>query len=116
LQKFHTAYCEATTDNYESNRLITSITAVKAAITCKLLYCDRYLAGSRSSWSGLVIALFTLTTANGRVGYHASRMASLRDPFLHPFSSTSTPLTCQTVSRKNAYANDLAIMHADGEW
>jgi len=98
LQKFHTAYCEETTDNDESNRLITSVTAVKAACTCTLLYCDRYLAGSRSSWSWLVIALFTLTTANGRVGYHASRMASLRGPSLHPFSSTSTPVTCQTPS------------------
>jgi len=36
---------------------------------------------------------------------------------LAPFSSTSTPPTCQTtVSRKYAYADDLAIMHADGDW
>jgi len=32
LDKFHTTYCEETTDGYEPNRLfVTTVTAVKAA-------------------------------------------------------------------------------------
>jgi len=34
----------------------------------------------------------------------------------HLFFSTFTPLTCQLVSRKCACADDLAIMHASGDW
>jgi len=57
-------------------------------------------AGSGWSWSWwLVIETSPLPplTANG-VGYDASRMASFRDPSWHPFSSTTTPLTCQPPS------------------
>jgi len=35
----------------------------------------------------------------------------------HPFTSTSTSLTRPTtVSGKNAYADDLTFIHADGDW
>jgi len=49
-------------------------------------------------------------TAKG-AGYNASRTASRRDLSWLSFSTTSTPLTCEY-----AYADDLAIMHADGDW
>jgi len=63
----------------------------------------------------LVIAASPLLplTANG-VGYDASRMASLSDPPWHLLNIYTSDLTT-TVSRKYAYANDLAIMHADGD-
>ena len=44
-------------------------------------------------------------------------MAYHRDPSWYPFFSTSTPWDLPiTVHRKHAYADDLAIMHADGDW
>jgi len=54
--------------------------------------------------------------ANG-ADYDALRTASHRDLSWNPFSSTfylsDLPTT---VSRKYAYADDLAIMHANGDW
>ena len=44
-------------------------------------------------------------------------MASHRDLSWRPYCSTSTsPTLPTTISRKCAYADDLAIMHADGDW
>jgi len=61
---------------------------------------------------------FTLTTANGkRSRYDASRMASLRDairPGILLFNIYTSDLPT-TVSRKYVYANNLAIIHADGD-
>jgi len=55
-------------------------------------------------------------TAKG-AGYDASRTASHRNLSCHPFSSTiyisDLPTT---VSRKYAYADDVAIMHAAEDW
>ena len=60
---------------------------------------------------------FTLTTGNNNgAGYDASRMAAHRDPFWHPFSSTSTPPSCQPPSLAKIHTvDDLIIMHADGK-
>jgi len=52
-----------------------------------------------------------LATANG-AGYDTSRMVSHRDPSWHPFIYFSD--LPNTMSRKYAYADDLAIMLADG--
>jgi len=44
---------------------------------------------------------FTLTSppvTTNEAGHDASKMASHRDPSWHPFSSASTPLTCQSPS------------------
>jgi len=59
---------------------------------------------------------FTLTTGNNK----RSRLPSLknfihRDPFWDLFSSTSLSDLLNIVSRKYAYAVDLAVMHADGD-
>jgi len=54
--------------------------------------------------------------ANG-AGCDALRTASHRDLSWHTFSSQSIFLTCQPPSpESNAYADDLAIMHTDGDW
>ena len=100
----------------QTNSFITSVTAVKAAFTCKLLRLlpDRLmvrlvmeLVGNRS---------FTLATANGK----RSRLPLLKNGvpqgfvlalFLFNIYTSSLPTT---LSRTYAYANDLAIMHADG--
>jgi len=42
-------------------------------------------------------------------------MASLSDPPSHLLNIYTSDLIT-TVSRKYAYANDLAIVHADGDW
>jgi len=60
---------------------------------------------------------FTLNTGNNK----RSRLPSLknvvhRDPFWDLFSSTSTYDLLTIVSRKYAYAVDLAVMHANGDW
>jgi len=64
---------------------------------------------------------FTLTTRNGKrsrlrrlknVVPQGSVLASL---LFNPDISVSCDLPT-TVSRKYAYADDLAIMHADGDW
>jgi len=54
--------------------------------------------------------------ANG-AGYDASRTASYRGSVLAPllFNIYISDLPT-TISRKYAYADDLAIMHADGDW
>ena len=87
-------------------------------LTCKLLQLlpDRHMAhmimemvGNRS---------FTLTIGNGR----RSRLRHLTNGV--PQGSVLAPLRFNiyisdlsiTVSRKNAYADYLAIMHADGDW
>ena len=66
----------------------------------------------------MVIAASLLPPATtNRSGYDASRTVSHRDLSWRPFSSTSTCPTCQTPSpEKYTYADDLAIMHADGDW
>jgi len=87
-------------------------------LTCKLLRLlpDRHMvrmimvmAGNRS---------FTLTTGNGQ----RSRLQRLKNgvtqgsvlaPLLFNIDISDQPTT---VSRKYAYADDLAIMHADGDW
>jgi len=61
---------------------------------------------------------FTLTTGNGR----RSRLRRLKNGV--PQGSVLAPLLFNiyisdlptTVSRKHAYADDLAIIHADGDW
>jgi len=61
---------------------------------------------------------FTLTTRNGK----RSRLRCLKNGI--PQGSVLAPLLFHTyisdlpttVSRKYAYADDLAIMHADGDW
>ena len=104
---------------YQTDSFKTSVTAVKAACTCKLLQLlqllpDRWmirlimeLIGNRS---------FTLTAANGkRVGYDASRIAShtgIRTGTLLFIIYTSDLSTARP--RKYAwYTNDLPIMHAE---
>ena len=83
---------------YQTDSFKTSVTAVKAACTCKLLqlkqlvpasycsYCNCYLTSSWSawSWSWLVIAALPLPplTASG-LSYDASRIASHRDSDWH---------------------------------
>jgi len=60
---------------------------------------------------------FTLTTGNAnRCRYDGSRTAYHRDLSWHsPSSFTSLDLPT-TVPRKYAYADDLTIMHTDGDW
>ena len=61
---------------------------------------------------------FTLTTRNGQ----RSRLRRLRNDV--PQESVMAPLLFNiytsdlpaTISRKYAYADDIAIMHADGDW
>jgi len=48
--------------------------------------------------------------------YDAWKTAYHRLPFWHLFSSISTSLTCQLLSPESVYADDLEIMHADGDW
>ena len=87
-------------------------------LTCKLLRLlrDRHMlhmimemVGNRS---------FTLTTGNGQ----KSRLRHLKNgvpqgsvlvPLLFNVYTSDLPIT---ISRKHAYADDLAIMHADGDW
>jgi len=49
-------------------------------------------------------------------GCNASRTASHRDLSWHLFSSTSTSGLPTTVSRKYDYADNVAIIQADGDW
>ena len=87
-------------------------------LTCKLLRLLRdshmlhmimEMVGNRS---------FTLTTGNGQ----KSRLRHLKNgvpqgsvlvPLLFNVYTSDLPIT---ISRKHAYADDLAIMHADGDW
>jgi len=87
-------------------------------LTCKLLRLlpDRHMVhmimemvGNRS---------FTLTTRNGE----RSRLRRLKNgvpqrsvlaPLLFNINTSDLPAT---ISRKYAYADDLAIIHADGDW
>ena len=64
---------------------------------------------------------FTLTTGNGQ----RSRLRRLKNgapqgsvlaPLLFNIYTSDLPITVSTISRKYAYADDLAIMHADGDW
>jgi len=93
-------------------------TAWHPGLTCKLLRLlpDRHMVhmimemiGNRS---------FTLTTRNGQW----SRLRRLKNgvpresvlaPLLFNIYTSDLPTT---ISRKYAYAGDLAIMHADGDW
>jgi len=60
--------------------------------------------------------LLPLEMAKG-AGYDASRTASHRDLSWSPYCTTSyTSDLPATISKKYAYADDLAIMHADGDW
>jgi len=66
LQTFHTTYCEETINDYtnQADSFITSVTAVKAASTCKLV---RLLPDRRMV--RLIMELvgnYTFTTANGK--------------------------------------------------
>jgi len=105
-------------DNHEPDSFTTtSVTAVKAACTCKLL---RLLHDRRRI--RLIMELivgnrnFTLTTANGkRSRLRRPKNGVLQGSVLAPllinnYTSDLPP----TVSRKHAYANDPAIMHVDG--
>jgi len=87
-------------------------------LTCKLLrllpdrhmvYMTMEMVGNRS---------FTLTTGNGQ----RSRLRRLKNgvpqrsvlaPLVFNISTSDLPTT---ISKKYAYADDLAIMHADGDW
>ena len=87
------------------------------SLTCKLLrlLADRYIV--RMFLELVFSRSFTLTTGNNK----RSRLPSLknfihRDPFWDLFSSTSLSDLLNIVSRKYAYAVDLAVMHADGDW
>jgi len=122
LQKFHTTYCEETIDDDMNQEVsfITSVTAVKATCTCKLV---RLLPDRRTV--RLIMELvgnrtFALTTANGKL----SRLRRLKNgvqvqqgfvlvPILFILCISDLPTT---VSRTYACANDLAIMHAYGDW
>ena len=87
-------------------------------LTCKLLWLlpDRdmvhmiiELVGNRS---------FTLTTGNGQRSRlwrlkNGIPQVSVLEPLLSIIYISDLPTT---VSRKHTYADDLAIMHADGEW
>jgi len=103
----------------QTDSFITSVIAIKAACTCKLLRLlpDRFhglidhgagLDGNRSS---------TLITANGK----RSRLPRLNNSI--PQRSVLAPLLFNiytsdlptTASRKYAEAVDLAIMHVDGD-
>ena len=95
--------------------LKTLVATAKAAYTCKLL---RLLPDRRIF--RLIMGLvdnrsFTLSTGNDK----RSRLRRLKNGVPHrsilaPFFSTSTSLI--TLSRNYAYANDLLIMYAVGDW
>ena len=86
-------------------------------LTCKLLQWlpDRHMAHMTMEMVGN--RSFTLTTGNGK----RSRLRRLRNGvpqgsvLWRPFSSTYISDLPTTVSRKNTYADDLAIMNADGD-
>jgi len=100
---------EKQTNTNQTDSFITSVIAVKAACTCKLLRLlpDRRmvrliteLVGNRS---------FSLTTANAK----RSRIQRLKNGIPQGFVlallfNTNTSELLTTVSRKYAYANDLA--------
>ena len=92
-------------------------TAWHRGLTCKLLQLlpDKYMVrliiemvGNRS---------FTLTTGNGKRSRlrlkNGVPQRSVLAPLLFNTYISDLPTT---VSRKYAYADDLAIMHADGDW
>jgi len=61
---------------------------------------------------------FTLTTANNRRRRlrrlkNGALQGSSLEPLLFTIYTSDLPTT---VSRKRAYSDDLAIMHADGDW
>jgi len=61
---------------------------------------------------------FTLTTGNGQKSRlrrlkNGVPQGSVLEPFLFNIYTSDLPAT---ISRKYAYADDLAIMHADGHW
>jgi len=58
---------------------------------------------------------FILTTSNGKC-YYPSRMAFHRDPYWQPFPHHPHLRPANHLSRKYTYTDDLAIMHADGDW
>jgi len=88
------------------------------SLTCKLLRLlpDRHMVHMIMQMVGN--CSFTLTTGNGQ----RSRLRRLKNSV--PQGSVLVPLLFNiyisdlptTVSRKYAYADDLAIMHADGDW
>ena len=87
-------------------------------LTCKLLRLlpDRQLV--HMIMEMVINRTFTVTTGNGQ----RSRLRRLK--ILVPQGSVLAPLLFNiyisdlpaTISRKYAYADDLAIMHADGDW
>jgi len=61
----------------------------------------------------VIAASLLLPATTNRAGYDHSRMASHRDPSGHHFNVYTSDLPI-TVSKKYAYANDLAIVRAHG--
>ena len=85
-------------------------------LNCKLLP-DRHMVHMIMQMVGNRSFTLPPETVKG-AGYDIWRTASNRDLSWCPFSSTPTSTTCKptTVSRMYAYSDDLAIMHADGDW
>jgi len=104
----------------QADSFITSVTAVKAVCTCKLVR----LLPERCMVLRLIIELvvnhtFTLSTANGkwcRLRCLTNGVQVQQGFVLVPllFSIYTSDLST-TVSRTYESANDLAIMHADGD-
>ena len=87
-------------------------------VTCKLLRLlpDRHMV--HMIMEMVSNGSFTLTTGNGQgAGYDASRngvpQGSVLAPLLYNIYTSDLPAT---ISRKYAYADELAIIHADGDW
>jgi len=101
----------------QTDSFITSVTAVKAACTCKLVRLppDRHTA--RMTMELIGNRSFTLTTANGKL----SRSRRFRNDVPKGFVPEALLFNIYisdlptTISRTYAYANDLATMHADEE-
>ena len=100
------------------NLTATYDTVWHRSLTCKLLQLlpDRHMV--HMIMEMVDNRSFTLTTGNGQ----RSRLRRLKNGV--PQGSVLAPLLFSiyisnlptTISRKYAYADDLAIMHADGDW
>jgi len=105
LQKFHTNRCAETREDYEQNLYKSDV--INNIIHCiqnsfylkllRLLPDRRMVRSIMELVDKIATSPLPPLTANG-IGYHASWLASYRDPDWHPFSSTSPPLTSSQAS------------------